>query len=220
MHGNATILGQPPESEFPRRKVIAREEEVRILCSSGSDVDDGKGHDQRIARELFGADAAVGKMNGRDEVSSCVFQQMPPIKVEAVFAEIEFLLQYDAWNTEKGGKFGRHDMGEIDRSVEGARGRRIGPTCNKRARQSGGCNASAQQVAARERLSPCLLTSWNAHCSPLRAVRRNGGSQLQQNSRRQLPAGFFAALPAFCGFSAGCGAAVRSIDTKRPLIKR
>jgi hypothetical protein len=47
-----------------------------------------------------------------------MFHDAPPVQIEAIFPEIELLLDFDPGLVEKGGKCRRHRVREIDRTIK------------------------------------------------------------------------------------------------------
>ena len=102
-------------SALPGGKVFARQQVVGVLRRLGRDVDDYKRHHQRLGIDLVRAGARLGEMDRGIEVRARMFDDAPPIEVEAIFLEVELFLKLDARHAEEGRKIGRHRVGKVDR---------------------------------------------------------------------------------------------------------
>ena len=104
-------------------------------------------------------------MNRCVDVRAGVLDDPPPVEVEAVFLEVELLLQLDPRHAEEGRKVRRHGVGQIDRCLEApGRRRRLGGCLGSDGcRGKAGGGRSLEEPAAAERRAHRLLASRDTH---------------------------------------------------------
>ena len=99
---------------FPRCEILAGKEIVRVLPCLGRHVDHNKRSYKRACWDFFRADPVLREMDWGIEMRARMLDDAPPIQIESVLLEIEFLLHLNSHHSEIGGKALRHGMGKID----------------------------------------------------------------------------------------------------------
>src|SRR5215813_6764221 len=122
LHRDATIVRQPTISLLPIREILAGKQVVGILRRLRRYIDDRERHDESVRWNFLDRGTGFRKMDRRIQMRAGMFDEPPPIKIEAIFRKIEFLLHLDSRHAEKGRKISGHGMGEIDGRGEAARG--------------------------------------------------------------------------------------------------
>jgi hypothetical protein len=126
-------------------------------------VDHRERSDELARADLFDGRAVLGKMQRCVEMRTGVFDDPPPIQVEAVLLELVLLLNLDSRHAKESRKVRRHGVGEIDHRPELAgRGLRRRHRGRGEARGRGAC----KKASPAERASHRFLTSGNAHGRP------------------------------------------------------
>ena len=132
LHRYAAIVGQAAVFFFPRREILACEQVVGVLRRLGRHIDHRERHDERVRWNFFDGGTGLGEMDWCVQVRAGMFDDPPPIEIESILLEIEFLLHLNPRHTEEGREIGRHGMRQIDRRGEAARGRGVGHLWHRR----------------------------------------------------------------------------------------
>jgi hypothetical protein len=179
MHRDASVIRDAPVPSLVALQIGARHLVVGILRGLRGDVDHGERHDESLRRDQVRGDPPLGKMDRCVEMRAGMFDDAPPVQVEAVLLEGELRLQLDARHAEEGREVGRHRMREIDHRPEAARCGRL--CCGRRDRGGGeggrgrAADRAPEETAAAERAMHRRLASGNTHDDLLPLARRQDG---------------------------------------------
>src|SRR5262249_3155209 len=130
-------------------------------------------HDESVRWNFLDRGTGFRKMDRCIQMRAGMFDEPPPIKIEAVFRKIEFLLHLDSRHAEKGRKISRHGMSEIDDRGEAARGGCAGHVRRSCRGNKRGGKCPAEEASSRQCMPHRFLTSGNTHAKPPSIGRRH-----------------------------------------------
>src|SRR5437016_6304100 len=162
LHRDATIVRQPTVLLLPGRKILTREQVVGVMRRLGGHIDHHERQDKGGRRNFVDRGAGFREMDRRIQMRARMFNEPPPIKIEPIFLEVEFLLHLDARHSEEGREVGGHGMSEIDGRGESARRCCAGRVRRSRRASEGRRERPLDETTPRERVSDCFLTPGNA----------------------------------------------------------